>query len=284
MERRLAGGDSVRRHCRSSTGAYSLAGGLRRRVVLPDRAGLQGHRRRRHAGQLLRSAAVESRHRHGVATAPDRRRWPTSERATRRAPTTSATTGARTPPSTTRTSTICSARPRSAARATTRSSAASSTLIFDEPRRLDLDLERRHRGQPRSAAGVSRTCPSTSIGCTRSRPGCQYSDVRKSLGAVDDETGTRWTVRRRRASSMARSCRGARPPTIAASRCPAGHSSIWLRRPRPGSRRAIATSRSPTSSSAGSATTTSITATRNATASTYSFPAPSSTKSAAAIS
>ena len=91
------------------------------RVVLSDRAGLQGHRRHRRAPEPVGSAAVEPR---------ARRRRPIRRSATLTPRNscmsklnTSATTGARTRPTTRPTSTICSVPPRPAAEATRSASA-----------------------------------------------------------------------------------------------------------------------------------------------------------------
>ena len=107
---------------------------------------------------------------------------------------TSATTGARARRSTAPTSTICSGRRRPAARATSALVGHTSTLIFDEPRRLDLDLERLDLRQPRSAARLPERAGRRHDARDVRRPTLSYTNVRRSLGYVDDEAGRSWSV------------------------------------------------------------------------------------------
>jgi hypothetical protein len=120
-----------------------------------------------------------------------------------------------------------------------------NTLMYDEPRRLELDVD------ATVAGGLDRLPEYQNVPVAINRLAAleaklSYTDVRRSLGYVDDERGQRWFA--------AISGEYGAPP---------------------GSRRATANSRSRTSSSAASATTGSITATRSATARGTAFQAPS---------
>jgi hypothetical protein len=103
-----------------------------------------------------------------------------------------------------------------------------STLVFDEPRRLELDLSG-------SAAGnLDRLPEYQNVPIDVSRlysfdAKLTYSDVRNSLGYVDDETGTRWS-----AALQGRIVEGTVVPRMYGTfdrslATPTGHSSIWLR-------------------------------------------------------
>ena len=103
-----------------------------------------------------------------------------------------------------------------------------STLIYDEPRHLDLDVSGSVAGNldrlpeyQNVAVDVDRLY---SVDAKLS-----YSDVQKSLGSVDDETGSRSTV-----AAQGRSVNGRFFPKLwgtydVGAALAAGHSSLWLR-------------------------------------------------------
>ena len=68
-----------------------------------------------------------------------------------------------------------------------------STLIYDEPRQLDLRRRRLLR-QDRHAAERTE-CRHAVHAARTAEIGLQYTDVRRSLGAVDDEKGVAWSTR-----------------------------------------------------------------------------------------
>ena len=155
-------------------------------------------------------------------------------------------------------------------------SATRNTLIFDEPRRLELDRRRQRRRATSTGCRSIRTSPSTSTVCTPPRASSTYTDVRAARSAT-------WTTRRDSAGAIVGAGRLRR--TVAVRRRSHGD----LRSRLAAAARAfvdlaaqrgrllaaaIRTSRSRTSTSAASATTTSITATRSATATTTRFPGP----------
>ncbi len=87
-----------------------------------------------------------------------------------------------------RISTTCSGRPSAAAKATPRSSATTGSCINDEPRKLDLMLDFSYYDQIDTlpnAQNVSTNFTRLVTGEVRTH----YTDVRRSLGAVDDEKG-----------------------------------------------------------------------------------------------
>jgi hypothetical protein len=103
-----------------------------------------------------------------------------------------------------------------------------STLIFDEPRRLELDVSG-------SLAGHLDRLPdyqNVAIDVDRLYSfdaRLLYSDIRNSLGSVDDETGSRWS-----AELQDHVVDGQTVPKLFAAydrglATPIGHSSIWLR-------------------------------------------------------
>jgi hypothetical protein len=103
-----------------------------------------------------------------------------------------------------------------------------SLLVFDEPRRLELDLNGSVDGNldrlpeyQNIAIDVDR------LYSFESR--LSFSDIRNSLGFVDDETGTRWS-----AGVQSRVVGGVVVPRVSATydrglALPIGHSSVWLR-------------------------------------------------------
>ena len=68
-----------------------------------------------------------------------------------------------------------------------------NTLIYDEPRRLDLDVEASYSGNLDRLPHYQNIEVNVTRLFTISAD-LEFSDVRNSLGSVDDETGTRWTV------------------------------------------------------------------------------------------
>lgn len=102
------------------------------------------------------------------------------------------------------------------------------TLLFDEPRRLDLDVSGRFAG------GLDRLPEYQNIVVDVDRlvtleSSLAFSDVRSSLGAVDEETGLKW-----RTVAQASVVEGELVPRLRAELAhghalPIGHSSIWLR-------------------------------------------------------
>ena len=104
----------------------------------------------------------------------------------------------------------------------------STTLLYDEPMRLTLKLDG-------SVAGnLDRLPDFQNVAVDVDRLGMfdavlEFSDVRKSLGAVDAETGTLWTVAAQAAAvdrDVFSHLRGTVDRGIA---LPAGHMSLWLR-------------------------------------------------------
>ena len=141
-------------------------------------------------------------------------------------------------------------------------------LIFDEPRKLTLSYDLEYYDKIDTLPNAQNVgTPFTRL-ARRRRSGLHYTDVRRSLGAVDDEKGIAWDVvlkanhvertRRRRSCAAA---------SISASRCRFRIRRSGCAAP-PASAPAIATIRSRTSTSAASATTTSTAARSSATANT----------------
>jgi hypothetical protein len=103
-----------------------------------------------------------------------------------------------------------------------------STLIFDEPRRLTLKLDGRFAGNldqlpeyQNVPVDVNRLL--TVVG------DLSYTNVRSSLGRVDDEKGQRWSLAVREdavASSLFTKVRGRYDAGVP---LPMGHSSVWFR-------------------------------------------------------
>ena len=102
------------------------------------------------------------------------------------------------------------------------------TLIFDEPRRLELDVEGRIAGNLDRLPEFQNVAVDVDRLMTL-RARLSYADVRNSLGHVDDETGTRWSLAaqgQRVAGTIFPRIHGTYDRSVA---LPAGHSSIWLR-------------------------------------------------------
>ena len=230
------------RRCRSTPRAYRLAGGLHRESVYPIVQGYKDDAGRRATAStsrircssiarslaaclLVRAAQLPASERLHLDADYQRYDW----RGARRA-------------GTAPTSTICSARRKTGRKGYVRRGGHKNTLIFDEPRRLELDVDGTHRRQSRSAARVSERRRGRRPARARSRRSCSYSDVRNSLGYVDDESGRRWSAVvqgrvRRRHDGAARST----GPTIDGV-APADRPLVDLARAAPpASRRATAT-------------------------------------------
>jgi WD40-like Beta Propeller Repeat len=102
------------------------------------------------------------------------------------------------------------------------------TIIFDEPRHLTLDIDGDLSG------GLDRVPEYQNVAVdVRRLAGLQarlsFSDVRSSLGGVDEESGTKWALR-----GDLRYVNGALIPRVRVDLArgvplPAGHSSIWFR-------------------------------------------------------
>lgn len=103
-----------------------------------------------------------------------------------------------------------------------------TTLIYDEPRRLDLDIE------GRVAGNLDRLPEYQNVAVDVDRlltfeARLAYSDIRNSLGNVDDETGRRWSI-----VLHSQHVEGTAIPKMHGTydrgvALPAGHSSLWLR-------------------------------------------------------
>jgi len=103
-----------------------------------------------------------------------------------------------------------------------------NTLVYDEPRRLELDVD------GTVAGGLDRLPEYQNVAVTIDRLATlqaklSYTDVRKSLGYVDDESGQRWT-----AAFSGEYADGVTVPRIYGAydygiALPLGHSSIWSR-------------------------------------------------------
>jgi hypothetical protein len=103
-----------------------------------------------------------------------------------------------------------------------------STLIFDEPRRLELDLDATVSGNLDQLPEYQNVAVDVKHLSTV-EAGLHYTDVRNSLGYVDDEKGLRWSL-------VARGdyVDGLFVPKLYGTvdrgwALPAGHSSFWIR-------------------------------------------------------
>jgi hypothetical protein len=103
-----------------------------------------------------------------------------------------------------------------------------STLIFDEPRRLDLDIDASYSGNlDRLPEYQNVVVDVRRLATVEAR--LRYSDVRNSLGYVDDETGRKWSIEGR-----GDVVHGIVVPKLFGTfdrgwALPAGHSSLWVR-------------------------------------------------------
>jgi hypothetical protein len=103
-----------------------------------------------------------------------------------------------------------------------------TTLVFDEPRRLDLDVE------GTVAGNLDRLPEYQNVEVDVDRlmtieARLAYTDVRNSLGNVDDETGRRWSVVMDGQHVESRLIPRAYGTYDRGFPLPAGHSSLWLR-------------------------------------------------------
>jgi hypothetical protein len=103
-----------------------------------------------------------------------------------------------------------------------------ASLVFDEPRRLDLDIE------GSIAGGLDRLPEFQNVAIDVDRLATaeatlSYEHVRKSLGSVDDEAGVRWTAVARSDYADGRGFVKGHATYDRGVGLPAGHSSIWLR-------------------------------------------------------
>ena len=144
------------------------------------------------------------------------------------------------------------------------------------------DLRRAAPARPRSSMSPTttrstrcrtpRTSRPASRGSSPAEVGLHYTDVRRSLGAVDDEKGVAWALvyygQPDADRQITPQLRGELDFGLA---LPLANSSIWLRTAG-GIANGDRNNPSPTSTSAASATTTSTTSRSSATASTTSFP------------
>ena len=93
------------------------------------------------------------------------------------------------------------------------------TLIFDEPRRLELDLSGRVAGNLDRLPDYQNV-PVDVDRLVTLKAALAYTDVRNSLGHVDEETGRKWSRRAAApTSSTASRSRGCTAHSIAASAC-----------------------------------------------------------------
>ena len=103
-----------------------------------------------------------------------------------------------------------------------------NTLIFDEPRRLELDLEGEFAGNLDRLPDYQNVAVDVDRLLTF-QAALSYTDVRNSLGYVDDETGRKWSL-----VAQAQRVEGAPVPRFFGSydrgfALPIGHSSLWFR-------------------------------------------------------
>ena len=101
-------------------------------------------------------------------------------------------------------------------------------LVFDQPRRLELDVEGRIAGNLDQLPEFQNVAVDVSRLFTV-QAGLSYTDARSSLGHVDDEAGRRWSV-----IFQNHYIEGTAVPRIHGTfdrgfALPAGHSSIWFR-------------------------------------------------------
>ncbi len=254
------------------------------RERLPGPAGLQELRRRRLPVQLRGSARFREPRRHrGVHTGDAICRATSAATSISSAATSS---GRPSSHGIGRTSTTSSARPSAAARAMRPSSATIGTCYYDEPRKLDALFDFAYYDQIDTLPSAQNVSDDVYTAPDRRGRALQYTDVRRSIGAVEDEKGITWSVlytgSRRRWADRRRSF-AERSDYGDAAAAPA------IRRSGRGRRAASPTAtatarRSPISTSAASATTTSTTSRSSAIASTRRFPGSTSTRSARSTS
>jgi hypothetical protein len=103
-----------------------------------------------------------------------------------------------------------------------------STLVFDEPRRLDLDVSGRVAGNL-DRLPEYQNVPVDVMRLYSIDARLTYADIRNSLGAVDDETGQRWSL-----ALQGDVVDGTAVPRLFGTYdrgiwMPFGHSSVWVR-------------------------------------------------------
>jgi hypothetical protein len=104
----------------------------------------------------------------------------------------------------------------------------SHTLIFDEPQRLDLEVDASLAGNLDQLPEFQNVAVSVDR-LLEIDARLEYSYVRRSLGAVDDETGTLWTAVTQASRVDSRLFTRFRGTYDRGFALPIGHSSIWFR-------------------------------------------------------
>jgi hypothetical protein len=102
------------------------------------------------------------------------------------------------------------------------------TLLFDEPRRLELDVEGSYSGHLDRLPDYQNV-PVDVNGLVTVDAGLSFSDVRNSLGSVDDETGVRWAAVAQTYVVDGEWIPRARGDFAYGHALPIEHSSIWFR-------------------------------------------------------
>jgi hypothetical protein len=103
-----------------------------------------------------------------------------------------------------------------------------STLIFDEPRRLELDLNGSMSGNLDRLPDYQNVPVDVSSLVTLVSE-LRFTDVRRSLGYVDDEAGRKWSIEFRTDVADGDAFPSLRGGFDRGFALPAGHSSIWFR-------------------------------------------------------
>src|SRR5687767_7835787 len=104
----------------------------------------------------------------------------------------------------------------------------SHTLIFDEPQRLELEIDGTVSGNLDQLPEFQNVPVDVNL-LSELDARLEYSNVRRSLGAVDDETGTRWTAVTQASRVDSRLFTRFRGTYDRGFALPIGHSSIWFR-------------------------------------------------------
>jgi hypothetical protein len=103
-----------------------------------------------------------------------------------------------------------------------------NTLIYDEPRRLELDVSGSIAGNIDRLPDYQNVAVDVNtLGMMRAE--LSFTDVRKSLGWVDDEVGAKWSVEARGDIVGGEAFPKLRAGYDRGVAVPLGHSSIWLR-------------------------------------------------------
>lgn len=103
-----------------------------------------------------------------------------------------------------------------------------NTLLFDEPRRLDLDIQGSFSGRLDRLPEYQNVAVAVDT-LTSAEAKLAFTDVRKSLGYVDDETGRRWAVVAQGDYVDGRAVPRFQGTFDQGWALPLGHSSFWLR-------------------------------------------------------